>query len=105
VLFLLGVHKCRSQVARATKARSVAPIICVSSVRSVLCFFLLAPRIVKWLLLLFLEGGWGKSCTRVLGALKAVNDFVCAFCISLKGRFVLEWGIGEDVEGRGRGLF
>jgi hypothetical protein len=97
-----------SQVARETKARSVAPSICVSSLRSVLCFILLAlaPRIVKWqpsfLLFVLLI-----SCTHVLVPYKRLTTFfgIKAFCVSLKGRFVLEWGIGEGVEGRGRGLF
>ena len=74
VLFLLVVHKPRSQVARATKALSVAPSICVSSVRSVLCCMLLAPRIVKWLLRFF----WGVNRAPCFSAFKAVNDFFSA---------------------------
>jgi hypothetical protein len=62
-----------SQVARATKARSVAPSICVSSVGSVLCFILLAPRIVKWQPL-FYYFVINIVHTR-FSALQAVNDF------------------------------
>jgi len=73
-----------SQVARVTKARSMAPSICVSSVRSLLCIILLAPRIVKWQpLSLSLSL---ISCTQVLVPYKRLTTFFCisAFCISLK---------------------